>query len=364
VNDLRVCELFSGIGGFRHGLEKASNQFQTVYANELDRWAASIYRHHWPDGTLCEADIRNIQAKNIPDFDILCGGFPCQPFSTAGKRSEFRDPRGTLIYEIIRIAKEKQPKMLFLENVYGLLTINQGETFREIIKNIGQLGYLCEWHVLNSRYFGVPQSRRRVFIIAYTAKYARSERTVFPIPKSNDDSYKKTRQKIVSPTPTTPLGTKCDFGRSWFVTQYVVPTITCHVGCGGGSEPLVIMPRPTAKSEDQFRVYNKVVPTLMSRMGTGGGNVPLILPKDKWCMRKLTCIECERLQGFPDNWTQYGLTATGKQIEISNSQRYKALGNAVTSNVIAGIGKLILGFFFENLYIPGFAHQEKIETQF
>jgi DNA (cytosine-5)-methyltransferase 1 len=349
VNAIRVCELFSGIGGFRYGLEAASNQFKTVFANELDKWAASIYRYHWPDGTLCEADIRSIQTRDIADFDILVGGFPCQPFSLASrKRSGLKDPRGTLIYEIFRIAKEKQPKMLFLENVPGIFSIQQGKTFQTIIEKMGKLGYLCEWKVLNSQFFGVPQSRRRVFIVAHTTKRNRGGRTVFPIPQNNDNNCKKNsaRREIVSSTPTTSDRTKCTIGGHTFMTQNVVPTITSHIGNGGGSEPLVVVPHPTAKIQDQFRVYANCVPTLMSRMGTGGGNVPFVLHEDKsWRMRRLTCVECERLQGFPDHWTQYGLTATGEQIEISNTQRYKTLGNAVTTNVIAEVGKLIMDFF-------------------
>ena len=133
------------------------------------------------------------------------------------------------------------------------------------------------------------------------------------------------------------------------MTQSVVPTITAHVGNVGGSEPIVVVPRPVAKDTDQLRVYTNCVPTLMSRMGTGGGNVPFVLHEDTpWRMRRLTCVECERLQGFPDYWSQHGLTLTGEQIEISNTQRYKTLGNAVTTNVIAAVGHLIVDFFVKN----------------
>ena len=152
MHGLRVCELFCGIGGFRHGLEKASTQFETVFANELDKWAASIYRHHWNDGSLCEGDIRSIQAKDLPDFDILCGGFPCQPFSSAGKRSEFRDPRGTLIYEIIRLAKEKQPKMLLLENVPGLLVFSREKLSKRSLRRWGNWGIFASGRFLTANF--------------------------------------------------------------------------------------------------------------------------------------------------------------------------------------------------------------------
>jgi DNA (cytosine-5)-methyltransferase 1 len=279
VNDLRVCELFSGIGGFRLGLEKASNKFQTVYANELDKWAASIYRHHWSDGTLCEGDIKSIQAKDIPDFDILCGGFPCQPFSTAGKRSEFKDPRGTLIYEIIRLAKEKQPKMLLLENVPGLLNIQKGQTFQTILEELGNLGYLCEWKVFNSKFFGVPQSRRRVFIVAYLATPRQGGRTFFPIGNSNNMGAAKSQGQVCG-TLTAGYGGRCG-GDTYLIVDYQF---------------------------GKTRIYADTAPTLIARMGTAGRkwNMLTICTADRR-LRKLIPLECERLQGFPDHWTKYGL---------------------------------------------------------
>lgn len=245
MTGLRVCELFAGIGGFRLGLEKASDQFQTVFANELDKWAASIYRHHWSDDSLCEGDIRNVQAQDLHDFDILCGGFPCQPFSTAGKRSEFRDPRGTLIYEIIRIAKEKQPPMLLLENVPGLLSIQQGKTFQTILEALGELGYICEWKVFNSKFFGVPQSRRRVFIVAYLATLKYGGGTFFPIGDSNAVGVKSCQGQVCG-TLTAGYGNRHE-GDTYLIVDYqfgktrlyadTSPTLTARMGTAGAREP-------------------------------------------------------------------------------------------------------------------------------
>jgi DNA (cytosine-5)-methyltransferase 1 len=303
-----------------------------VYANELDKWAASIYRHHWNDGSLCEGDIRSIQAKDLPDFDLLCGGFPCQPFSSAGKRSAFRDPRGTLIYEIIRLAKEKQPPMLLLENVPGLLSIQQGKTFQTILEALGDLGYICEWKVFNSKFFGVPQSRRRVFIVAYLTTPKHGGRTFFPIRDSNKMGVAKSQGQVCS-------------------------TITAGYGNRHGGDTYLIVDYQFGKT----RIYADTTPTLTARMGTAGGkgNMLTTYTADKR-LRKLTPHECERLQGFPDHWTKHGLTLTGEQIEISKTQRYKTVGNAVTPNVIAEIGKLILTFF-EDLPIPDLAHQKNME---
>jgi DNA (cytosine-5)-methyltransferase 1 len=166
---VRVCELFAGIGGFRFGLEKTSHRFQTVYANEFDRFASSIYRYRWNDGTLEEADICTVKAEDTPDFDLLVGGFPCQPFSMAGKRKGTTEKRGQFFEEILRIVRIKRPEMLLLENVPGLLSIEGGGVFLDILRGLGNLGYVCEWQVFDSQFFGVPQQRRRLFIVGYLA---------------------------------------------------------------------------------------------------------------------------------------------------------------------------------------------------
>jgi DNA (cytosine-5)-methyltransferase 1 len=237
--------------------------------------------------------------------------------------------------------------MLLLENVPGLLSINGGATFEAIIQSLAELGYICEWQVLDSQYFGVPQQRRRVFIAAYLAAISRGRQTFFPNPTSDKKCVKKVGEKQVSTTLTVSYGVKQNIGGNTFLID------TQH---------------------SQFRLYKDTSSTLMARMGTGGGNVPLMVLGDHtkgnirrrersasgnpcWTLggcltliregasvRRLTPVECERLQGFPDNWTRHGLTASGEQVEISNTQRYKTLGNAVTTNVIAALGTLILNF--------------------
>jgi DNA (cytosine-5)-methyltransferase 1 len=372
VNAIKICELFAGIGGFRLGLENASCQFKTVFANEWDKWAASIYRHHWPDNTLQEGDIKNIQTQDLPDFDLLVGGFPCQPYSVAGQRFGFSDSRGTVFYELLRIAKDKQPKMLFLENVPGLLSIDHGNVFETMLKALAELGYILEWSVLDSKYFGVPQQRRRVFIVGYFAAISRGGGTIFPIQPSNSKCPKKAARNKVSTTLTASYGAKGNIGGGTFVTKQIVPTITAHISKLGGSDPLIVQSR----MQGEVRVYDDHVSTLRASMGTGGNNVPMVsmilgdhtggnikqrtrtaLDNPSWTLggcqtlinenqviRRLTPTECERLQGFPDNWTRHGQTLKGETIEISKTQRYKTLGNAVTTNVITAIGELILNF--------------------
>ena len=296
---IRVVELFSAIGGFRLGLEKCSTakqrkgfqgvgnttrgcgkqfnrgadrQFNCVWANDNDKYACRIYRSHWNDGTLHEGDIRAVDPNSIPDHDLLCAGFPCQSFSIAGKRRGFEDTRGTLFFEICRIAKAKRTPILFLENVKGLLNHEGGQTFQKILSSLDELGYDCQWQVLNSKNFGVPQNRERVFIIGHLRGTSRPE--VFPIEEGfrlDTQTQRKNREKIQT--------YRCLEG-----TEY------------------------KGYSSERFD-------GVLQDVG----------------IRRLTPTECERLQGFPDSWTE----------GVSDTQRYKCLGNAVTVNVIESIGLLL-----------------------
>src|SRR3990167_5374578 len=162
---MKFIEMFAGIGGFRHGLEK--HRFKCVWANEIDKYACKIYRKNFGDKELFEGDIRAVDAISIPDHDLLCAGFPCQSFSIAGKRGGFEDTRGTLFFEIARIASVKRPELLLLENVKGLLSHDSGRTFGTILTTLSDLGYFLEWQVLNSKDFRVPQNRERVFIVGH-----------------------------------------------------------------------------------------------------------------------------------------------------------------------------------------------------
>ena len=159
---MRFIDLFCGIGGFRLGMERAGHE--CVWSNDIDENCAKIYEKHFstkPD----TRDIRRISTDEIPDHDIICGGFPCQSFSIAGRRKGFQDTRGTLFFEVVRIARAKQTPYLFLENVKGLLSHDNGRTFSTIISTLDELGYDTQWMVFNSKDFGVPQGRERVFII-------------------------------------------------------------------------------------------------------------------------------------------------------------------------------------------------------
>ena len=163
------ADLFAGIGGFRLGLERAG--WECAWANDIDRWACSVYRRHWK--VIAQCDIRSVDPDTMPDFDVLCAGFPCQPFSYAGKRLGFADERGTLFSEVVRIARRKKPKIILLENVKGLLSAQGGECFAEVLRSLHEMGYDAEWAVLDSQDFGVPQRRERVFVVGYPRGSAR-----------------------------------------------------------------------------------------------------------------------------------------------------------------------------------------------
>jgi len=181
-SNMTFIDLFCGIGGFRLGMERAGHK--CVWSNDIDLHCAKIYEKNFgekPD----TRSIRDVSVEEIPDHDILCGGFPCQSFSIAGKRRGFQDTRGTLFFEIARIIKAKKPSYLFLENVKGLLSHDNGRTFETIITTLDELGYDTQWMVLNSKDYGVPQSRERIFIVGHLRGKPRP--SVFPIGRKDEE---------------------------------------------------------------------------------------------------------------------------------------------------------------------------------
>ena len=326
---MRFIELFAGIGGFRYGLEKvriqrqqdsdrnipntnvsdkngeassrngAESSFSCVWANEWDKYACQVYRKHY--GDIHEGDIRTVDPATIPEHELLCAGFPCQSFSIAGKRGGFEDTRGTLFFEICRIAGAKRTPYLLLENVKGLLSHDEGRTFQTIIRTLDELGYDCQWEVLNSKNFGVPQNRERVFIIGHLRGQPRPQ--VFPLGEELQEATPEGYERSVSGT----ISVKNQSGQAqWDGSTTLIlnrkPNDTYGIG-----------KIPNAIGQGTGRFRNAQSPVVCQPIG----------------IRRLTPTECERLQGFPDGWTE----------GISDTQRYKCLGNAVTTKVIEAIGK-------------------------
>lgn len=187
---MKIFSLFSGIGGFDLAFERQGHEI--IGHSEIDKYADKIYSKHFKNKNY--GDITKINTATLPNFDCLVGGFPCQAFSIAGKRRGFKDTRGTLFFEIARILKDKRPRYFILENVKGIISNDQGNTFKTIISKLDDLGYFVEWQVLNSKDFGVPQNRERVFIVGYFGGIP--EKKVFPLSTGNEKySHKTNKQK-------------------------------------------------------------------------------------------------------------------------------------------------------------------------
>lgn len=309
--------MFSGIGGFELGISRATkDRWNCVGYSEVDKYADLIYKKHFNHKNY--GDATNIDEKKLPEFSLLIGGFPCQAFSVAGKRQGFEDTRGTLFFEIARILKEKKPRYFILENVKGLLSHESGRTFQTIVRVLADIGYRVQWQVLNSKDFGVPQNRERVFIIGSIRDEPRPE--IFPIRKKTKTTLK---QKVGGSQ-----------GERVYNDNGLSVTLSANGGGLGAKTGLyaVITPERLNKRQNGRRFKENEEPMFTINTQDRHGIY------DSSRIRKLTPVECERLQGFPDNWTEYGKGQT----KISDTQRYKCLGNAVTVNVVECIIEFLL----------------------
>lgn len=325
---MRFFSTFTGIGGFEIPLLELGHE--CVGYSEIDKWAVQIYASHFPSHR-SYGDITRIAADSLPDFDLLCGGFPCQAFSVAGKRRGFLDTRGTLFFDVCRIAKEKRPRLLLLENVKGLLSHDSGNTFRTILSSLDGLGYDAEWQVCNSRHFGVPQNRESVYIVGHLRGEHAPE--VFPL-FGTDGSCP---QELASTTVDANYGKGIDdHGARTAIVRWVNSETRCVIDQTASSL--------RASGGTDIRERSVILDLKANESSTHRGTISdagyaKTLDHDcaqadltKAAIRRLTPIECERLQGFPDNWTA----------GVSDTQRYKCCGNAVTTNVVREIAKRLI----------------------
>ena len=376
---MKYLSLFSGIGGFELGIQQAYEELcikvkeqgvqgardqegqrserhyfsadglTCIGYSEIDKYAIQIYERHFPDHRNY-GDINAIREDELPYFDLLCGGFPCQSFSIAGKRGGFADTRGTLFFDIARILQAKKPRLLLLENVKGLLSHDNGNTFKRIISTLDELGYDLQWQVLNSKNFGVPQNRERVFIVGHLRGTPRPE--VFPIGIGEGINSKQDAQGN-DVAHTLQCGDK---HRGSYICEK--PKIIAHYGHKNknavemdisptlkaqshGHEPMVIKTKTAeAVNEVPIQVQSRNNTSIISdvlerRKDSIGRDRPVHYARhlDKnTSIRRLTPTECERLQGFPDGWTE----------GVSDTQRYKVLGNAVSVPVVKAIAERLL----------------------
>lgn len=306
--NLKVASLFAGIGGICYGFKQAGADI--VWANEIDRDACKTYRHNFGDEYLVEGDIKDVNPYDIPDIDILNGGFPCQAFSVAGYRKGFEDERGNLFFEIERILKVKRPRAILLENVKNLEGHDKGNTFRVIREHLEALGYHVHHKVLNTMEYGnVPQNRERIYIVGFLSEEAYNKFT-YPEPIK----LEKTIHDVIDFNDKKPLGLY--YNNSKYYPE-LKKTMT--------KQDTVYQWRRVYCRENK----SNVCPTLTANMGTGGHNVPLIL--DNYDIRKLTPEECVGFQGFPPEFSFPD--------DIKNSSKYKQAGNSVSVPVIKRIAE-------------------------
>lgn len=356
---MKFISLFSGIGGFDLAFERAG--MECVAVCEIDKNAQSVLRRHFPKAELFD-DVRKVgkETHERKSIDLVCGGFPCQDVSIAGKRAGIAGERSGLWFEFARIIDELEPHWVVIENVPGLLSSNNGKDFAVIVQWLAQRGYGVTWRILDAQYFGVPQRRRRVFIVGSFGNGSaaevlfESESSTWDNPPSREAGKEVAYSLRANPSHS---GDKGDGGIN---TTMVAQTLTSggngHRGHQDGVN-MTLLPvafgwnksssqtmkvaettdalqaSPTSNpaiwemshASEAVRENGKVVPTLQARMGTGGNQVPMV------GVRRLMPVECERLQGFPDGWTD------GQ----ADSLRYKQLGNAVAVPVVEWIGKRI-----------------------
>lgn len=318
---MRCASFFAGVGGIDKGFELANvngEGFETVYANEIDVNASVTYRLNFPNVDFELGDIRNVDPRNIPDFDVLLAGFPCQPFSIAGYQKGFEDEkgRGNLFFELLRIIKVKRPRVVFLENVKNLVSHDNGNTFRVIKESLESNGYHVKAMVLNSAMYGnVPQSRERIYIVCFRS--VRAYRN-FDFP----DTIELTKQ----------LNEVIDFDNQQDLAYYYT-----EEKCGFYDKLLEGVTRSDTVYQWR-RIYvrenkSNLCPTLTANMGEGGHNVPLIRMNNGQ-IRKLTPRECFNLQGYPSDYLLPN--------NICKSALYKQAGNSVVVTVISRIAERIL----------------------
>jgi len=318
--------------------------FTCVYANEWDKYAASIYRRHY--GSIDTRDITTVDVSDIPTHDLLTGGFPCQDYSIAGKGAGLDGSRGTLFFEIARILKHHQPRHFLLENVKGLLSNQDRRTFPYIISVLSDLGYRVESMVLNSKHFGVPQNRERVFIVGHLRGECSGE--VFPIRQAGevaDVGDARVAATLQSPGHASgnyrgmnmiEITSNQNQGQRIYDSNGLAKTLAGEAGGQGAKTGLYAM-RGRNPDNPSDRTTGSPTEQRLELNTEGTTNTLTSVAKDNlWIegtrIRRLTPVECERLQAFPDGWTD----------GISDTQRYKCLGNAVTTSVITAIGEGLL----------------------
>lgn len=325
-----VAELFAGVGGFRLGFDNAG--FKTVYANDFDAWCKKTYDGYFGEGAMDLRDIQTVNADEIPDCDVITAGFPCQPFSKIGKLHGFADARGTLFWDVLRILKAKQPKAFVLENVANLVKHDKGYTFERILDGLEkELGYHVYYQILNTKDYGLPQDRKRIYIVGFRDEVDFK----FPEPVA----LQKHVEDILETEPVH------DF---YFMSQIYMDGLEKHrqrhAAKGHGFGYRVLDPKGISTTcvvgnmgRERNLIKDTPRPGAFNRTGS-------LLNGDG--IRKLTVREYARLQGFPDDYK------FSEKVTVA----YKQIGNAVSAPVAHAVAVKV----YESLLL---ASQPSTSTQ-
>lgn len=315
----KMIDLFAGIGGIRIAFE--ANGVKCVKSSEIDKYACETYINNFGEAPL--GDITMISPDDLPDFDIIAGGFPCQPFSLGGLRKGFEDTRGTLFFEVARLIGDRKPKAFFLENVEGIVNHDGGKTLEVIEDTLRDLGYIFQWKVMNACDYGIPQNRKRWYCVGFrndlNIGFEGQDDTYkvkYRFPEKCDLKY--TVNDIVKPISSEEYNVSetCKKNIEKFLPDYLVSEKYI--------EGSVILANEIRPSRCNFR-SDGVSPCLTAKMGTGGNNVPVYVEE----MRKLTENECLRIMGFPD-WYK---------IAPNCMHSYKQIGNSVVVTIVSELAK-------------------------
>ena len=390
MQKITQLDLFSGIGGFHLGFERAGYEVKS-YFSEIDKHAVAVYKQQFKDAEYV-GSVTDVRGAKLPRIDLITFGSPCQDFSLAGKRKGMQGDRSSLVLEAIRLINECRPSVFIWENVKGTFSSNAGADFWAIIQafaNIG--GYRLEWQLLNTSWV-LPQNRERVYLVGYSTTPGGDWRGVFPIGEGNKESYKskrETRSKIIDPNYLQrdfatyeeiapcinarmykePLIVKSATSKGYEVategdsinlSQPNSETRRGRVGKGkaqtldtAANQAVVQAGRVTGRNPDNPKSRESGLPTkqmLEINENPNKTNCISTVQKDNvvlepnYRIRRLTPIECERLQGFPDNHTEYG-NYDGEVKKMSNTQRYKQCGNAVTVDIVALVAEAVKPLF-------------------
>lgn len=306
-NKIRFIDLFAGIGGIRLGFEGQDNNTECVFSSEWDKFAQKTYEANF--GQIPAGDITKIKASEIPSFDVLLAGFPCQPFSAIGKREGFKNKaQGTMFFEVLRILKYHMPKAFLLENVQGLLTIQHGETFKTIIELLTKAGYNVQWKLLQASDFGLPQSRGRVIIVGFRSDIDASS---FAFPTGNGKI--KYVGNILEDDP-----------EGYSISKHLQKSYLFKKDDG---HPLVVDKNSKCFAKTLNASYHKI--QRITGTFVKGGETGL---------RLFSELECKRLQGFPDDF----------KVPVSRTQMYRQFGNSVAIPMIEAVSSKIKKVLSEN----------------